>query len=73
MYNLEPANQCLVFFVYILLYNCLYGIYLNVSVSRFRFYKRNSDVTEDYELQNLINELSADGKIPPYNGMGQVS
>ncbi len=26
----------------------------------------------DYELQNLINELSVDGKRPPDNGKGKV-
>eukprot|EP00794_Sanderia_malayensis_P009939 gene9939-10959_t len=36
------------------------------------FYPTDSDVLHDYELKSFINELSADGKIPPYNGMGKV-
>eukprot|EP00794_Sanderia_malayensis_P009937 gene9937-10957_t len=37
-----------------------------------KFYPTNRHVLRDYELKNFINELSADGKIPPYNGMGKT-
>eukprot|EP00794_Sanderia_malayensis_P009938 gene9938-10958_t len=37
-----------------------------------KFYPTDRHVLRDYELKNFINELSADGKIPPYNGMGKI-
>ena len=38
-----------------------------------RYYKSDIDVKKDFELQNLLNELSAEGKRLPDGGKGKVS
>ena len=38
----------------------------------FRFYTTNKRVLHDKELQSFANEVSIDGKVPPFGGRGKV-
>ncbi|XP_065060342.1 uncharacterized protein LOC135687664 [Rhopilema esculentum] len=54
------------------------GKVLNAVLKKFAkefvslYYENDDDVKDDFEMQNFINELSSNGKIPPNDGLGMV-
>lgn len=58
-----------------LICRCLYGFLWTIQWMKcaiFRYYEDDQEVESDNELQELVNELSADGKHGNFGGNGMV-